>query len=505
MNGILRVFAYIFLTCIILVGLSNNIFCMCQIELPDLAFLPPDLAFALQTQSDPSVNLDEINFNTIHDIICGVNFDFKFFKKIVSMYCCSRLAYLSNSKEWMCNEKHKRPFSSKEHKFSKKCKKLMSDKFARESVLHENFYAQKLFIDKTTKLITISDLHADFDALDSILNNMRNIGYIDENFIIKEGCFLVGLGDYVDRKPTSLRTLTLLLIIALKNPGKVIFLRGNHEDVNINLIYGIKIEIMSAFGGEFIEKTCKLLIKLYELMPSVLYVAQSNLLEDINDFLIFSHALLDFKFNPSHFLDFDNSELMKNRGTRFCTIEQNIFGCEDLVDIPLTAYGFVWHDIGLKNSSRVEIDSSSNRYRYKPDFIKYFCKKYSSGTNLISGMVGGHEHYLAKYIHLADKDPSLFTQYDFRGELTPSVAYIKVIDKGDSAEIKSGLIDAKYEAGVCFTNGLESDYLNCFSMVKFVSAPIDCLAYKPTYLVVSRCTAENFGEHVFWNYKVIEC
>jgi len=485
---------------------------MCQVEAPDLAFLPadlefalPDLAFVPDPKLDIPVNLDEINFNNIYSIICGINFDFNFFKKIVSMYSCSKLSYLSNSKEWMGSTKHKCPFNARYDKFSKKCKKLMADKLFQECALHEIFYAQKLFIDKTTKLITISDLHADFDALTSIFNNMYNSGYIDENLIIRDNSLLIGLGDYVDRKPTSLRTLAFLLIIALKNPGKVILLRGNHEDVNINLIYGIKTEIKFVFGEEFIEKTFKLLVQLYELMPSVIYAAQSNPLDNNNDFLIFSHALLDFKFNPREFLDFNNSELMKDGGKRFCTIEQNIFGCEDLVDIPFTGYGFVWHDIGLKNSSRVEIDSLSNRYSYKPDFIKSFCKKYSSETNLISGIVGGHEHFLAKYIHLSDKNPSEFTQKDFRGEFTSAVAYIKVADKADSVEVTTGLVDAQYEEGVCFTNGAESGYSKCFSMVKFVSVPIDGVAYKPTYLVISRCIAENLGRKVFWNYKVVEC
>ena len=507
MNKKLSAFTYI----IFWGFLSNNIFCMYQIEAPDLAFLPPDLAFAspdlafeLSSRLDEPVNLDEINFNNIYSIICGVDFDFNFFKKIVSMYCCSKLSYLSNSQDWMENGRHKCPFSSRYDKFSKKCKKLMSDKFAQESALHEIFYAQKLFFDKKTKLITISDLHADFDALKSIFNNIYLSGYINENLIIREDGFLIGLGDYVDRKRASLCTLAFLLIIALKNPGKVILLRGNHEDVNINLCYKINLEIESVFGAKFVEETYALLVQLYELMPSVIYAAQSNPLENINDFLIFSHALLDFKFDPREFLDFNNSDLMKNGGKCFCIIDQNIFGYEDLVDIPLTGYGFVWHDIGLNNSTIVEIDPKANRYKYRSDFIKSFCKKYSSETNLISGIVGGHEHYLAKYIHLAYKDPSEFTLEDFRGELTSAVAYIKVEDKSGSEEVKKGLIDAQYEEGVCFSNGAESGYSKCFTMVKFVSAPIDNVAYKPTYLIISRCIAENLGSHVFWNYKVTE-
>ncbi|MFH1254438.1 MAG: hypothetical protein V1646_03340, partial [bacterium] len=198
MNKKLSLFAFIFLGV-----LSSNIFCMCQVETPDLDFSPadlffalpdlaPDLAFVPPSQLDKPVNLDEINFDNIYSIICGINFDFNFFKKIVSMYCCSKLSYLSNSEEWMGSEKHKCPFSANYDKFSKKCKKLISRKFAQESPLHEIFYAQKLFINKTAKLITISDLHADFDALRLIFNNMHNSGSIDDNLIIKGDNFLIG-------------------------------------------------------------------------------------------------------------------------------------------------------------------------------------------------------------------------------------------------------------------------------------------------------------------------
>lgn len=306
-----------------LLFLTNNIFCMSEIKSPEIEC--PDFVFLPDTRSDTPINLDEINFTNIDRI----NFNFDFFKKIVSMYCCSKLSYLSNSGEWLNSEKRGFPFGTQYDEFSKRCRDLISRKFARECDLHDIFYAQKLFIDQTTKLITISDLHADFDSLVAIFNNMHNSGSIDDNLIIRDNNFLIGLGDYVDRKNMSLRTLAFLLIIALKNPGRVILLRGNHEDLNTNLSYRINIEIVSVFGEEFLEETYKLLVELYELMPSVLYVAQTKTQVSCNDFLIFSHALLDFKFDPSNLLDFNNSELMKNGGKCFCVIEQNIFETEE--------------------------------------------------------------------------------------------------------------------------------------------------------------------------------
>ena len=48
----------------------------------------------------------------------------------------------------------------------------------------------------------------------------------------------VFLGDYVDRGKQSLETIMLLFCLKVKNPTKVILLRGNHESEAVNKFYG---------------------------------------------------------------------------------------------------------------------------------------------------------------------------------------------------------------------------------------------------------------------------
>lgn len=468
--------------CIFLLLLTNNGFCMLVIGDPEINSSDiggggdPEFAFLPRRQLISTSSLD----NIIWGSISSRKFEFKVFQEIISAYCCSRFSYLSNS-TWMDGEN---PFCMQYESFFANWVNFID---------HKIFYAQKLFIDPKMKLITISDIHADLDSLQAIFSSMINAGYIDENLIIKDDYFFIGLGDYVDRgNNTSLHLLTLMIIIALKNPGKVILLRGNHEDLNLNLLYKIEKEIAAVFGKNFSKKTYELLVTLYELMPSALYVSQTNPQKEGNDFLIFSHALLDFKFDSKCFLDFNNSELMSKGGTCFCAIRQNIFGGDDLLDSTPLGHGFVWHDVGVEHSSTIEKDDLG-RYKYDPVFIDSFCKRCSSEKNVISGMVGGHEHNFTEIVRCKNS-----------GKKRSSAGFVKVVSYPSSVCVEDGLLG---DGENCLVDkvALCRRSLDCFTIVKVISSPLDRYVYKPTYLIISRSAVSTNSADATWIYKVVEC
>ena len=97
--------------------------------------------------------------------------------------------------------------------------------------ISEIFYFEPAVIHTAadTPILIVADLHGDLNALRLALRKRTDLGCDTVIF----------LGDYIDRGPASLDVLEWLFLLKIKEPDKIILLRGNHELKETNRFEGL--------------------------------------------------------------------------------------------------------------------------------------------------------------------------------------------------------------------------------------------------------------------------
>lgn len=113
------------------------------------------------------------------------------------------------------------------------------------------------------KFLVVGDLHGDLESYRSILK-LSGIKKRMDN----EDCYVVFLGDYIDRGPSQLELIMEILKLKLRYAEKVILLRGNHEPPRNLMPYPHDFPyVLREKFGENAEELYEIFLELFDLMP----------------------------------------------------------------------------------------------------------------------------------------------------------------------------------------------------------------------------------------------
>jgi serine/threonine protein phosphatase 1 len=137
------------------------------------------------------------------------------------------------------------------------------------------------------KMIVFGDIHGCYPAAQRAVELAKSIG--------AQGVFL---GDYVDRGPSGIKVLQILINAKLENPDWI-FLRGNHEQMLLDLIEGGKKphDTGFVFGGSFSYAQCKFTLMEYKALSKeeqrkILDFLHKTILYHETDTMVFVHGIL---------------------------------------------------------------------------------------------------------------------------------------------------------------------------------------------------------------------
>jgi hypothetical protein len=331
-------------------------------------------------------------------------------------------------------------------------------------------FAQKLIAEPRDEFYIRGDLHGDIFSLLMQLETMKNDGVLDDSFrILKHNVWILFLGDYVDRGQYGCEVLYTMLRLSLANPDRVIFVRGNHEDIAVTTRHGFKDEVSHKFNATG-ENPYQKISRMNDFLPVVLYVGCQDTQNPITiftnahltvyqtNYLQCCHGGLEIGYAPQNFLD-DHSTYYQmigylNRATfvknfnKHCDQQMGILGwvssfvtknpfevmkdwwknltysLEDklLLNHPTHAgsLGFMWNDFDVANREQVRYEHGRGMY-YGQQATEKILELSSSILSKICGVFRAHQHGDLDMMHCLKRCRGVYKLWSsFEKQLAPN-------------------------------------------------------------------------------------
>ena len=455
---------------------------------------------------------DFIDDISLSSWVSNADIDRVTFLKISDAFIDMMTEWSGNDFLWINNEipkDNKINYIFQDYRYCDACDRRIGKTFVKFDYLLN--YIAKWILPKDHKPIFLGDIHGNFSTITEILKNFLENKFINKKMHLAPDRILVFLGDCIDRGKSSLKVFTTAMLLAVKNPGKVFLLKGNHEDICCSYgsnLYGFKTEVERIESDDLSMRIVNNLAKAFEFLPAALLVGYVENCKFKCQFC--AHAGPDIRINHRKFSAvlpndqangvwlkeisrddfFSEAEFKKlisgylksnpSDGTHEMEdfLASLVFDQKDVIayfNNSCVVVGYLWNDIGFWGVPADNIMKSSGRgdglIRVHYNFIKYFFGKMNNENAEVVGIIRGHEHSLPKYILQLEQGlsqipyafctPAIGTM--FRGKAFPSYKLLQ------------------YNAANCFSS-------NDFAVHTLISGCIGSCSeinYNPTFLEMS--------------------
>jgi hypothetical protein len=176
-----------------------------------------------------------------------------------------------------------------------------ADRFEKKAINPEQHlgYIDKIDLAENTQIYMRADLHGDLKSLIENLRSLKNEGLLDENYRCKLDVHLQFLGDYCDRGPYGTQILEMLMRLREENPMQVHLIRGNHEYLLQNSMYGCSDERLRVVIRD--SEASKALIRFYATMSLTTYVSIAG--TESREYIQCTHGTFEPTMDPAPLLD----------------------------------------------------------------------------------------------------------------------------------------------------------------------------------------------------------
>jgi hypothetical protein len=239
--------------------------------------------------------------------------------------------------------------------------------------LHKSGFVFKINVPSTKKVIIIGDLHG---SLHTFLRNMFRLirlSILDMNFKLNDDYVIIFLGDILDRGFYAIEIISFICKLIIVNNTmdelKVIYNRGNHEEIGIWSMYGFNNEMNIKFP-ELKENNYNLITRFFTTLSSGIIL--STMIDNIEHKFWLSHGGIPYcnitkkplVLANDDILQFDEYYADHIRWCDFCTNDTTIHSIRgpDLYNVNHTSLN---EFLGVNNIMfviRGHMDSIANSY-----------------------------------------------------------------------------------------------------------------------------------------------